>query len=255
MSVPWGSVEEEEEDIERMRQQIQQLEEDEVTGAEAPTCNEMAEQLRELQEQAPEVERLYQEVQRLTQRPGSSRRQEEPQAAANSGRGRGQQAAGYYGPDRSQVGQERAGSRLNHNGSSKQAKTGHSVAGVDTGGSRVVKSRRTSDLSVERVELGHVLVGAAIQQADRWMEQWDRLVGGRSSGHLRVSTPACSSEEKWRQGIWARQQLIDNGHTVWQEGEEAEWIGLIQQQYGYGYANLARLVPWVSNTQLDNNIS
>ena len=75
------------------------------------------------------------------------------------------------------------------------------MAGVDTGGSRVAKSRRTSDLSVERLELGHVLVGAALQQADRWVEQWDRLQSTSSSRHLRVSTPACSSEEKWRQGV------------------------------------------------------
>ena len=41
--------------------------------------------------------------------------------------------------------------------------------------------------------------------------------------------------------MWARQQLIDNGHTVWREDE---WVGLIEQQHGFGYANLARLVPW-----------
>jgi len=100
---------------------------------------------------------------------------------------------------------------------------------VGAGGSRVVESRRTSDLLVERVELGHVLVGAAVQQADRWIEQWDGLVRGRSSGHLRVSTPANNSEEKWRQGVRARQQLMSNGHTVWQE---AEWVNLILQEYG-----------------------
>ena len=60
-------------------------------------------------------------------------------------------------------------------GGSKQAKIRQNMAGVDTGGSRVAKSRRTSDLSVERLELGHVLVGAALQQADRWVEQCDRL--------------------------------------------------------------------------------
>ena len=95
------------------------------------------------------------------------------------------------------------------------------MTGVETGGSRVVKIRRTSDLSVERLELGHVLVGAALQHADSWVEQWDRLVGGGNSCHLRVSTPARSSEEKWRQGVRARQQLMGNGHTVWQE---AEWV-------------------------------
>ena len=75
------------------------------------------------------------------------------------------------------------------------------------------------------------------------MEQWDRLVGGGNSGHLRVSALARSSEEKWRQGVRARQQLMGNGHTVWQE---AEWISLILQQYG----NLAALVPWDQHIQL-----
>ena len=128
-------------------------------------------------------------------------------------------AAGYYGP---QPGQRMAGvtagggrrqqapshattgNKLRHSGSNnQQAKTRQHMAGVDTGESRVVKSRRASDLSVERLELGHVLVGAALQQADRWMEPWDRLQQqGRSSNrHLRVSTPARSSEEKWRQGV------------------------------------------------------
>ena len=42
------------------------------------------------------------------------------------------------------------------------------MAGVDTGDSGVAESRRTSDLSVEKLEGGHVVVGAALQQADRW---------------------------------------------------------------------------------------
>jgi len=115
---------------------------------------------------------------------------------------------------------------------------------VDTGGNRVAKSRRTSELSVERLELGNVLVGAALQQAERWVQQWDRLVGRSSSRHLRVSTPARSSEEKWRQGAWARQQLMSNDHTVWRE---AEWVELIIQQYG----NLTALVPWDQQVQLE----
>ena len=110
--------------------------------------------------------------------------------------------------------------RRHHKGiSNKQAKTRQNMTGVDTGDSRVLKSRRTSELSDERMELGHVVVGAALQQVDRWVArvgQWDRLAGRSSSGHLRVSTPARSSEERWRQGVWARQQLVDNGHTVWQ---------------------------------------
>ena len=111
------------------------------------------------------------------------------------------------------------------------------LAGVDAGASKVLKSRRTSELSIERMELGHVRVGAALHQVDRWVEQWDRMQSRSSSRHLRVSTPACSNEERRRQGVWSRQQLLDNGHTIW---PEEEWVGLIQQataRYGYGYAN------------------
>ena len=141
---------------------------------------------------------------------GGSRRQRAPSQAAGQGSGSTQAA-------------------VQTASSSKQAKARQNMAGVDTGGGRVAKSRRTSELSVERLELGNVLVGAALQQADSWVQQWDRLVGRGNSGHLRVSTPARSSEKKWRQGVRARQQLMDNGHTVWQE---AEWVSLILQQYG-----------------------
>jgi len=96
---------------------------------------------------------------------------------------------------------------------------------------------------VARLELGSVRVCAELQQADRWVQQWDRLVGRGTSGHLRVSTPACSNEEKWRQGVRARQQLMENGYTVHQE---AEWVSLILQQYG----NLTALVPWDQQIQL-----
>ena len=98
---------------------------------------------------------------------------------------------------------------------------------------------------MEKLKVGHVVVGAALQHADRWIEQWDRLVRGHSNGHLRVSTPDCSSEEKWRQlqGVWARQQLTGNGYTVWQE---AEWVSMILQQYG----NLTTPVPWDQQIQL-----
>ena len=58
------------------------------------------------------------------------------------------------------------------------------MTGVDTGGGRVAKSRRTPDLSMERLELGSVRMGAALHQADRWVEQWDILVGRRNGGHL-----------------------------------------------------------------------
>ena len=55
--------------------------------------------------------------------------------------------------------------------SSKRAKSRQNMEGVDTGDSRVQKNRRTSELSIERAELGHVLVGAALRQVDRWVEQ------------------------------------------------------------------------------------
>ena len=113
------------------------------------------------------------------------------------------------------------------------------MTGVDTGGSRVAKSRRTSELSVERLELGHVLVGAALQQADGAV--------GQTAEYERVSTPACSSEEKWRQGLWARQQLMNNGMSMWRE---EEWVGLLEQQYGFGYQSLVRVVPWDRRIQL-----
>ena len=170
---------------------------------------------------------------------------------------------GYYGP---QPGQKTAGltaggsrrqrsplqaeadNELQDNGSSsKWAKTRQKVAGVDFGGGRVPKSRRTYELSFERVELSQVLVEAVLHKVDRWVEQWDRLQGTSKSRHLRVSTPARSSAERWRQGVWARQRLLDKGHTVCQE---QEWVGLLEQQYGFGYTNLARLVPWDQQIQL-----
>ena len=84
------------------------------------------------------------------------------------------------------------------------------MEGVDTGGSRVPKSRRTSELSVERVELGHVLVGAALHQVDRWVEQWDRLQGASNSRHLRVLTSARSSGERCR----PQQEAVERAGSV-----------------------------------------
>ena len=40
---------------------------------------------------------------------------------------------------------------------------------------------------------------------------------------------------------------MNNGMTVWRE---AEWVGLLEQQYGFGYASLARIVPWDQRIQL-----
>jgi hypothetical protein len=108
---------------------------------------------------------------------------------------------------------------------------------VGVGNGRVAKNRRESDLSVEKPEMVTLRTGPALEQAERWVEQWDGLQSRGSSRHLRVSTPASSGEGKWRQGVWARQQLIDNGHIV---KREAEWVGMIQQQHG----NLAELIPW-----------
>jgi hypothetical protein len=142
----------------------------------------------------------------------------------------------YYGP---QPGQMAAG--LTADGSrqagSKLVKVRQNMTGVETGGSRVVKSscRRTSDLSVERHELGHILVGAAVHQAERWIQQWDSIQITN-----RMSTPAGTSEEIWGQGLWARQQLMNNGMSVW---PEEEWVGLLEQQYGFGYQSLVRVVP------------
>ena len=122
-----------------------------------------------------------------------SRQQATPQAAGNTTAtvSRGQQMAsqvtvaqhtaapGYCGPQPGQraAGLTTGGSRQKRAPSqvvagSKQAKVRQNMAGVETGGSRVEKSRRTSDLSVERLELGHVLVGAALQQVDTAMGQY-----------------------------------------------------------------------------------
>ena len=72
---------------------------------------------------------------------------------------------------------------------------------------------------------------------------WDKLQGRGNSRHLRVSTPARNSAKWWRQGVWARQQLLNKGHIMWQE---QEWVGLLERRYGFGYeyTNLARLVSW-----------
>jgi hypothetical protein len=204
-------------------------------------------------EQAAEVEQMHREIMQNTQGIASGRQQQMAVAQMT-------QQAEYYGPQpgqratrvtsggsrrqRSSLGAATEQELQSSGSSSKQVKARQNVTGVDTGGNRVAKSRRTSELSVERLELGNVLVGAALQQAERWVQQWDRLVGRSSSRHLRVSTPARSSEEKWRQGVWARQQLMSNDHTVWRE---AEWVELIIQQYG----NLTELVPWDQQVQLE----
>jgi hypothetical protein len=204
-------------------------------------------------EQAAEVEQMHREIMQNTQGIGSGRQQQMAVAQMT-------QQAGYYGPQpgqsaarvtsggsrrqRSSLGAATEQELQSSGSSSKQVKARQNMTGVDTGGNRVAKSRRTSELSVERLELGNVLVGAALQQAERWVQQWDRLVGRSSSRHLRVSTPARSSEEKWRQGAWARQQLMSNDHTVWRE---AEWVELIIQQYG----TLTALVPWDQQVQLE----
>ena len=109
----------------------------------------------------------------------------------------------------------------------------------------VAKGRRASDLSVdhEEPEMVTLRTGPALEQAERWMDQWDRLQTRSSSRHLRVSTPTSSSVGKWKQGVWARQQLRANGYTVWRE---AEWVRMIQQQHG----NLAELVPWDQQFEL-----
>ena len=87
--------------------------------------------------------------------------------------------------------------------------------------------------------------GPTLEQAERWVAQWDRLQTMSSSRHLRVSTLASSSVGKWKQGMWAMHQLRANGHTVWRR-REAEWIRMIQHKHD----NLAELVPWVQQFEL-----
>ena len=121
--------------------------------------------------------------------------------------------------------------------SSKRAKAKQHTAGVDTDRSRGHKVRRTAELDIERPAIGAVELEAALEQAERWIEQWDRLVCGRSNGHFLRSTPAHSASGRWRQGAWCRRQLRDKGVIVW---TEAGWVGQIQQQLG----ELEELVPW-----------
>ena len=40
---------------------------------------------------------------------------------------------------------------------------------------------------------------------------------------------------------------MNNGMTVWRE---EEWVGQLEQQYGFGYASLTRVVPWDRRIQL-----
>ena len=131
-------------------------------------------------EQAAEVEQMYSEILRSTQDTGSGRQQQ--MAVARQ--------PGYYGP---QPGQSAA--RATAGGSRRQRAPPQAAA---ERGSREVaaaakeqrrgriwrewilvtagwqKSRRASDLSLERAELGHVTVDAALDQVDRWVEQWDQ---------------------------------------------------------------------------------
>jgi hypothetical protein len=158
-------------------------------------------------EQAAEVEQMYREILQNTQGIGSGRQHQMTVA----------QQAGYYGsqPGQSVVRATAEGNRKQRaptqataqigGSSSKRAKARQSVAGVDVGNNRVAKNRRESDLSVEKPEVVTLRLGPALEQAERWVEQWDRLQSRSSSRHLRVSTPASSSEGKWRQGVWARQ--------------------------------------------------
>ena len=64
------------------------------------------------------------------------------------------------------------------------------------------KVRRTAELDIERPVVGTIELEAALGQAERWIEQWDKLVWDRSSGRLLRSTPAHSARGRWRQGAW-----------------------------------------------------
>ena len=72
--------------------------------------------------------------------------------------------------------------------SSKRAKARQHTAGVDTGGSRVHKHRMCKEDSRAGHRgargIGTVEVEAALEHAERWIDQWDRLVWNNSSGHL-----------------------------------------------------------------------
>ena len=52
------------------------------------------------------------------------------------------------------------------------------------------KGQGTPDLTVEGPELATMGVGATLEQAERWIQQWGRQTGGGSSGHLLLSTSA-----------------------------------------------------------------
>ena len=95
--------------------------------------------------------------------------------------------------------------------SSKRAKAKQHTAGVDTDRSRGHKVRRTAELDIERPAIGAVELEAALEQAERWIEQWDRLVWDRSNRHLLRSTPAHCAGWRCSQGAWCRKQLLDNG--------------------------------------------
>ena len=65
----------------------------------------------------------------------------------------------------------------------------------DVASSKVAKNRRTSDLSVAKPEMVTLRTGPALEQAERSVEQWDRLQGVSSNRHnvMRVSTLANSA--------------------------------------------------------------
>ena len=106
---------------------------------------------------------------------------------------------------------------------SKRAKARQNTVGVDTDRSRGHKVRGTAELDIERPVVGTVELEAALEQAKRWIEQWDKLVWDRSNGHLLRPTPAHSARGRGRQvvdktqGAWCKRQLRDSGVTVWTE--------------------------------------
>ena len=92
--------------------------------------------------------------------------------------------------------------------------------------SRVAKNRRTSDLSVEKTEMVTLRTGPALEQAERWVDQWDSLQTRSSNGHLRVSTPTSSSTGKcvkWKQGVCATIDYSEPMDT--QSGEKLNGSG------------------------------
>ena len=82
---------------------------------------------------------------------------------------------------------------------------------MDTGSRKMSKHRRAADLELdtEEPEIGTMTMEAALEQAERWIEQWDWTCGCGTAVvdmYLLRSTPAHDRRGKWRQGVWGHNQ-------------------------------------------------